>query len=82
MPLCSAIAVARVYTNKATTEHFVLLFDKLQRLTELHTGSLICFKWFLPDGNILVMNTDMETAQILAAGISLFYKLMIQFIVR
>ena len=67
---CLAITLARVYTNKATTEHFVLWFDELQRLTELHTGKPIRFKRFSPDGNILVMNADMEAAQILAAGIT------------
>jgi hypothetical protein len=67
---CPVITLARVYTNKATTEHFVLLFDELQRLTELHTGKPIRFKHFSPDGNILVMNVDMEAAQILAAGIT------------
>ena len=48
----------------------MLLFDELQRLTELHTGKPIRFKRFSPDGNILVMNADMEAAQILAAGIT------------
>ena len=48
----------------------MLLFDELQWLTELHTGKPIDFKRFSPDGNILVMNVDMETAQILAAGIT------------
>jgi len=65
-----AITLARVYTNRATTGHFVLLFDELQWLTELHTGRFICFKHFSPDGNLLVMNADMEAAQILAAGIT------------
>jgi len=65
----AAITLARVYTNRVTTEHFVLLFDELQWLTELHTGRCICFKHFSPDGNLLVMNADMEAAQILAAGI-------------
>jgi hypothetical protein len=66
----AAITLARVYTNRATTEHFVLLFDELQRLTELHTGRCIRFKRFSPNGNLLVMNADMEAAQILAAGIT------------
>ncbi|KAG6825944.1 hypothetical protein H0H92_001763 [Tricholoma furcatifolium] len=64
------ITIARVYTNHATTTHFVLLFDELQCLTELHTGFKIRFKRFTPGGNLLVMNADMEAAQILAAGIS------------
>ncbi|KAG6904638.1 hypothetical protein DXG01_008433 [Tephrocybe rancida] len=40
------------------------------RLTEFHTGKLIRFKRFSPGGNLLVLNADMEAAQILAAGIS------------
>ncbi|KAG6913688.1 hypothetical protein DXG01_005156 [Tephrocybe rancida] len=66
----AAVTTARVYTNRATTEHFVLLFNELQRLTELHTGHKIRFKRFTPGGNLLVMNADMEAAQILAAGIA------------
>ncbi|KAG6886953.1 hypothetical protein C0992_001485 [Termitomyces sp. T32_za158] len=65
--------LARVYTNRATTEHFVLLFDELQHLTQLYTGNQICFKCFTQGGNLLVMNTDMEAAQILAAGISFLH---------
>ncbi|KAG6824629.1 hypothetical protein H0H92_006258 [Tricholoma furcatifolium] len=64
------VTIARVYTNRASTDHFVLLFNELQRLTELHTGHKIRFKRFTPGGNLLVMNADMEAAQILAAGIA------------
>ncbi|KAG6884190.1 hypothetical protein C0992_006788, partial [Termitomyces sp. T32_za158] len=53
-----------------TFKHVQQLNEWEMRLTQIHTGKEIGFKRFTPGGNLLVMNADMEAAQILAAGIS------------
>ena len=63
-----AITITQLYINKADTNYYTILFDKLQELTLRLTGKPLRFKRFSPDGNLLCMNADMEAAQILGAG--------------
>jgi hypothetical protein len=57
-----------VYINKADTDYYTTLFDRLQELTTRLTGKPLRFKRLSPGGNLLCMNADMEAAQILGAG--------------
>ncbi|KAF8954362.1 hypothetical protein BDZ97DRAFT_1928449 [Flammula alnicola] len=67
-PVQRAITIARVYINKADTEHYTQLFDELQALTLNLTGKILGFLRLTFGGNLLCMNADMEAAQILGAG--------------
>ncbi|KAJ7785121.1 hypothetical protein DFH07DRAFT_934967 [Mycena maculata] len=60
-----AVSAVRAYINRASTNFFEELFDELQRVKLLVTGKPIGLKKFVPGGNLLVMNTDMDGAQIL-----------------
>lgn len=63
-----AITIAQVYINKTNTDYYTILFDELQELTRRLTGKPLRFKRLSPDGNLLCMNADMETAQVLGAA--------------
>ncbi|KAJ7774537.1 hypothetical protein DFH07DRAFT_952250 [Mycena maculata] len=60
-----AVSAVRAYINRASTNFFEELFDELQRVKLLVTGKPIGLKKFVPGGNLLVMNADMDGAQIL-----------------
>ncbi|KAJ7049852.1 hypothetical protein C8F01DRAFT_1092926 [Mycena amicta] len=64
------VTVARVYINRASAEFFELVFDELQALKLRLTGKPLAFKRLVPDGNLLVFNSDMESAQVLGAAAS------------
>ncbi|KAK7023570.1 hypothetical protein VNI00_016656 [Paramarasmius palmivorus] len=68
--LTRAVTIMRVYLNRASTEHFTLMFDGVRNLVLNLTGRPMAFKRFQKDGNLLCMNTDMEAAQVLGAGAS------------
>ncbi|KAJ7189141.1 hypothetical protein C8R46DRAFT_1184332 [Mycena filopes] len=58
-------SIVRAYINRASTDFFVAFFDELQRVKLEVTGKPIAFKKLVPGGNLLVMNSDMDAAQIL-----------------
>ncbi|KAJ7736698.1 hypothetical protein B0H16DRAFT_1326459, partial [Mycena metata] len=60
-----AATVARAYINRASADFFEKVFDELQRVKLMVTGKPIPLKRFVPGGNLLVMNADMDGAQIL-----------------
>ncbi|KAJ7138486.1 hypothetical protein C8R43DRAFT_1109764 [Mycena crocata] len=60
-----AASVVRAYINRASTDFFELIFDELQRIKLEVTGKPIALKRFVPDGNLLVMNVDMDGAQVI-----------------
>ncbi|KAJ7120746.1 hypothetical protein C8R43DRAFT_1034075 [Mycena crocata] len=60
-----AASVVRAYINRASTDFFELIFDELQRIKLQVTGKPIALKAFVPGGNLLVMNADMDGAQII-----------------
>ncbi|KAJ6550772.1 hypothetical protein DFH09DRAFT_1086398 [Mycena vulgaris] len=62
-----AITPARAYINRSDTKFFELLFDMIREIKIETTGRDIGFARFMPDGNLLVMNADMEAAQALGA---------------
>ncbi|KAJ6623694.1 hypothetical protein B0H10DRAFT_1943767 [Mycena sp. CBHHK59/15] len=59
------------YVNCASTEFFEKLFDDFQKVKLNLTGKLVGFKRFVEGGNLLV-NSDMEGAQVLGAVRSFF----------
>ncbi|KAJ7464247.1 hypothetical protein B0H11DRAFT_1870607 [Mycena galericulata] len=60
---CAAASVVRAYINRASTDFFEQVFDELQRIKLMVTGKPIALKRFVPGGNLLVMNADMDGAQ-------------------
>ena len=66
-----AITIARVYIDKADSDHYERLFDELHALVESLTGTPLRFNRLSSGGNILCMNVDMEAAQVLGAGRSI-----------
>ncbi|KAJ7130976.1 hypothetical protein C8R46DRAFT_1235973 [Mycena filopes] len=66
-----AITLARAYINRANTSFFETLFDIFREIKREATGRDIGFARFMPNGNLLVMNADMEAAQALGAAKSL-----------
>ncbi|KAJ7182716.1 hypothetical protein C8R43DRAFT_868399 [Mycena crocata] len=60
-----AASVVRAYINRASADFFEQLFDELQRVKLQVTGKPMPLKRFVPGGNLLVMNSDMDGAQIL-----------------
>ncbi|KAJ7830499.1 hypothetical protein B0H14DRAFT_3143490 [Mycena olivaceomarginata] len=67
----SAATVIRAYVNWATTDYYEILFDELQRIKLQITKKVLRFKRFVPGGNLLAMNVDMEAAQVLGAARSI-----------
>ncbi|KAJ7746136.1 hypothetical protein DFH07DRAFT_1063038 [Mycena maculata] len=66
-----AATVVRAYINRASTDFYEVLFDELQRVKKLITDKVLGFKRFVRGGNLLVMNADMEAAQVLGAARSI-----------
>ncbi|KAJ7270000.1 hypothetical protein B0H12DRAFT_1310429 [Mycena haematopus] len=60
-----AASVLRAYITGASTDFFEILFDELQRIKCEVTGKPLPFKIFIPDGNLLVTNVDMDAAQVI-----------------
>ncbi|KAK6974246.1 hypothetical protein R3P38DRAFT_2447950, partial [Favolaschia claudopus] len=60
-----AVTAIRAYINRASADFYKILFDELQRVKELITGKVLGMKRFVPGGNLLVMNADMEAAQVI-----------------
>ncbi|KAJ7932180.1 hypothetical protein B0H13DRAFT_810730 [Mycena leptocephala] len=58
-------SVVRAYINRGSTDFFELLFDELQRVKLMVTGRPMPLKRFVKGGNIHVMNSDMDGAQVL-----------------
>ncbi|KAJ7182286.1 hypothetical protein C8R43DRAFT_1115930 [Mycena crocata] len=66
-----ASTAIRAYINRASTDFFEILFDELQEIKRKITGKVLGMKVFVRGGNLLVMNADMEAAQILGAARSI-----------
>ncbi|KAJ7203392.1 hypothetical protein C8J57DRAFT_1101243 [Mycena rebaudengoi] len=62
-----AATVVRAYINKASADFFELLFDEVQHVKLQVTGKPIPLKKFVPGGNLIAMNADMEAAQVIGA---------------
>ncbi|KAJ6620468.1 hypothetical protein B0H10DRAFT_2215985 [Mycena sp. CBHHK59/15] len=62
------ITLARAYINRSDTKFVELLFDMFREIKIEATGRDIGFAHFMPFGNLLVMNADMEAAQALRAA--------------
>ncbi|KAJ7702166.1 hypothetical protein B0H16DRAFT_1832003 [Mycena metata] len=60
-----AASLVRAYINRASADFFEKVFDELQRVKLMVTGKPIGLKKLIPGGNLLVMNSDMDGAQIL-----------------
>jgi hypothetical protein len=75
--LFAVATIARIYHDRADTEHFELLFDGLLKMILDVTGKPLGFKRFTKGGNIKVFNTDMEAAQILGISKSLLKSLLL-----
>ncbi|KAJ6579376.1 hypothetical protein B0H10DRAFT_1745326, partial [Mycena sp. CBHHK59/15] len=56
--------------QRGSADFFEILFDELQRIKREVTGKPLPFKRFVPDGNLLVTNVDMDTAQVIGLGCS------------
>ncbi|KAJ6503975.1 hypothetical protein C8R45DRAFT_575169 [Mycena sanguinolenta] len=67
-----AVTIARAYVNGASTQFYECLFDEFQSVKTELTGKPVAFKRFVKGGNILAMNSDMESAQVLGAARSFF----------
>jgi hypothetical protein len=68
---CLALTIARIYIDKAHTDHYRRLLDELQSQTLALTSKPLGFQRFSEDGNLLCMGADMEAAQVLGAGQSI-----------
>ncbi|KAF7374069.1 hypothetical protein MSAN_00287800 [Mycena sanguinolenta] len=68
----TAVTIARAYVNQASTEFYERLFDEFQAVKQNLTGKPVPFKRFVAGGHILVLNSDMESAQVLGAVRSFF----------
>lgn len=67
---CAAVTLARAYINRSDTKFFERLFDIFRDIKREATGLDVRFARFMPNGNLLVMNADMEAAQTLGAALS------------
>ncbi|KAJ6555917.1 hypothetical protein B0H19DRAFT_1262049 [Mycena capillaripes] len=65
------ITLARAYINRASTDFFELLFDTFREIKIEATGKDLRLARFVQNGNLLVMNADMEAAQAVGAAHSL-----------
>ncbi|KAJ6461772.1 hypothetical protein C8R45DRAFT_1220718 [Mycena sanguinolenta] len=59
-----AASVVRAYINRGSTDFFEMVCDELQRVKLLVTSKPIPLKAFVPGGNLEIMNSDMDGAQI------------------
>ncbi|KAJ6625162.1 hypothetical protein B0H10DRAFT_2186338 [Mycena sp. CBHHK59/15] len=66
-----AITLARAYINRASTDFFELLFDTFSEIKIEATGKDLQFQCFVQNGNLLVMNADMEATQALGVVCSI-----------
>ena len=62
------VTIGRIYTDRKDRAHYKLLFDDFQKTVEAITGKPPHFKRLSKGGNLLVMNVDLEIAQVLGAG--------------
>ncbi|KAJ7822571.1 hypothetical protein B0H14DRAFT_3146342 [Mycena olivaceomarginata] len=60
-----AASVVRTYITGASADFFESLFNELQRVKLIVTGKPLALKEFVPDGNLLVTNVDMDAAQVI-----------------
>nr|GAT46611.1 predicted protein [Mycena chlorophos] len=63
-----AITIARVYVDRASTDFYERVFDELNALKVELTGKPVSFKALVPGGNLLAFNSDMDSAQVVAAA--------------
>ncbi|KAJ7225030.1 hypothetical protein C8J57DRAFT_1590778 [Mycena rebaudengoi] len=63
-----AVTIARAYVNGASTDFYERLYDEFRAVKMELTGTPVAFKRFVPGGNLLAMNSDMEGAQVLGAA--------------
>ncbi|KAJ7622550.1 hypothetical protein B0H17DRAFT_1151676, partial [Mycena rosella] len=54
-----------LFAKVVQRDFFEILFDELQRIKREVTGKPLPFKRFVPDGNLLVTNVDMDAAQVM-----------------
>ncbi|KAF7326552.1 hypothetical protein MVEN_02608400 [Mycena venus] len=66
-----ALTAIRAYVNRSSADFFEILFDELQEIKKCITGKVLGMKRFVSGGNLLVMNADMEAAQVLGAARSI-----------
>ncbi|KAF8146181.1 hypothetical protein K438DRAFT_1781221 [Mycena galopus ATCC 62051] len=66
-----ALTAIRAYTNRSMTDFYELMFDELQRIKKVITSKVFGMKRFVPGGNLLAMNADMEAAQVLGVARSI-----------
>ncbi|KAF7335140.1 hypothetical protein MVEN_02265100 [Mycena venus] len=66
-----ALTAIRAYVNRSSTDFYEILFDELQRIKKKITGKVLGMQRFVPGGNLLVMNADMEAAQIIGVARSI-----------
>ncbi|KAJ7741807.1 hypothetical protein DFH07DRAFT_684473, partial [Mycena maculata] len=60
-----AASLVRAYINRASADFFEMLFDELQRVKIMITGKPLGIQKFVPGGNLLAVNFDMEPAQVI-----------------
>ncbi|KDR65997.1 hypothetical protein GALMADRAFT_131200 [Galerina marginata CBS 339.88] len=63
-----ALTVARVYTNRADTVTYKMIFDELQGVVLQLTGKPLLLKALSRGGTLLSIGVDLELAQALGAG--------------
>ncbi|KAF7359625.1 hypothetical protein MVEN_00686300 [Mycena venus] len=68
---CYPLTAIRAYVNRSSADFFEILFDELQEIKKRITGKVLGMKRFVSGGNLLVMNADMEAAQVLGAARSI-----------
>ncbi|KAK7008311.1 hypothetical protein R3P38DRAFT_3280934 [Favolaschia claudopus] len=66
-----AVTAIRAYINRSSADFYEILFDELQQVKKLITGKVFGMKRFVKGGNLLVMNADMEAAQVLGIARSI-----------
>lgn len=67
-----ALTAIRAYVNRSSPDFYEILFDELQRIKKKKiTGKVLGIQRFVPGGNLLVMNADMEAVQIVGAARSI-----------
>ncbi|KAF7972867.1 hypothetical protein HWV62_16642 [Athelia sp. TMB] len=65
------VTIARVYTDHTDTPHYKAIFDLFQEVVLELTNKPLAFKRLTPGGNLICLNVDMESAQVLGACQSL-----------
>ncbi|KAJ7760650.1 hypothetical protein DFH07DRAFT_957485 [Mycena maculata] len=60
-----AASLVHAYINCASTDFFEMLFNELQRVKIMVTGKPLGSQKFVPGGNLLVVNFDIEPAQVI-----------------